>query len=112
MEKREIIDSAPRVEAYPAKLPNNMVVLVQPVNAGGREQVVSGDLSFEGVTDAVQGIAQSIVAIWEKVKPDRATVEFGVQIALQSGKLTAMFVQGSGSADLRITMEWGKKAEE
>jgi len=97
-----------RVEIIPTQLPNGTEVLVQAMVAGGREPVLAGKPSFTDVTEALEGIAQSITAVWEKVKPSKASVEFGIQIGIESGKITAMFVKGTGSADLKVTMEWGE----
>ncbi len=97
-----------RVEIIPAQLPNGTTILVQATSAGGREAVSGGIASFTDVTEALEGIAQSITAIWDKVKPQKASVEFGIQIGIESGKLTAMFVKGSASADLKVMMEWGE----
>ena len=32
----------------------------------------------------------------------------GIEVAVESGQLTALIVKGSGKANLEITMEWGK----
>jgi hypothetical protein len=109
MENRDKIESRTKSEIITTQLPNGAKVLVQATVVGGREQVVSGIHSFQDVNDAIEGIAESVIAIWEKVKPNKASVEFGVQIGFESGKLTAMLVKGSGSADLKVTMEWEKE---
>lgn len=101
-----------KVETLPAELPNGAKVLVQVTVVGGREVVIAGMASFTDVTKTLEGIAESVVAVWDKVKPSKASVEFGLQIGLESGQLTAMFVKGTGSADLKVTMEWeGSRSE-
>lgn len=42
----------------------------------------------------------------QKVKPKKASVKFGMEMALESGQLTALVVKGSGKANLEITLEW------
>ncbi len=42
----------------------------------------------------------------QKVKPKKATLKFGMEIAVESGALTAVIVKGSGKANLEITFEW------
>ncbi|MGW4165190.1 CU044_2847 family protein [Streptomyces sp. NPDC004788] len=64
------------------------------------------DLS--GVTAALSSFAQQIGDALHRAAPDRATVEFGCQLGLQAGRLTALVVQGSASANLRVTLEWDK----
>jgi Trypsin-co-occurring domain 1 len=42
------------------------------------------------------------------VQPDKISVKVGIEVAVESGQLTALIVKGSGKANLEITMEWGK----
>jgi len=42
------------------------------------------------------------------VKPQRASVEFGIEIAASEGKLLAVVVRGDAKANLKITLEWGE----
>ena len=44
----------------------------------------------------------------QKVKPRAASVEFGLEIGIESGQLTALLVKGTGTANLKITLEWGE----
>jgi len=62
---------------------------------------------FQSVTDAIEGIATAIRNSLEKVKPEKATIEFGVEFGVESGKLTALIVKGSGKANLKISLQWG-----
>jgi len=48
-----------------------------------------------------------INATISKVQPKKATVEFGVEVRVKSGKLTALIVEGEGKGNLKITLEWG-----
>jgi hypothetical protein len=40
------------------------------------------------------------------VRPDRGTVEFGIDVGVESGALTALVVKGTGTATLKVTLEW------
>lgn len=61
---------------------------------------------FENVRSALEGIAGAVLKTIEKVKPKKAVVEFGVEVGIESGQLTAVLVKGSGKANLKITLEW------
>ncbi|MFB6839109.1 CU044_2847 family protein [Streptomyces sp. NPDC056361] len=65
------------------------------------------DLS--AVTEALSSFAGQIGEALHQAAPDRATVEFGCQLGLNAGRLTALVVQGSANASLRVTLEWTKK---
>lgn len=58
---------------------------------------------WEKVAEISRGIAEKLKAAQAK----KATVEFGIEIGLESGNFTAMLVKGSGKANVKITLEWG-----
>ncbi|MEV7282498.1 CU044_2847 family protein [Streptomyces sp. NPDC093111] len=64
------------------------------------------DLS--GVTAALSSFAGQLGDALHQAAPDRAVVEFGCQLGVQAGKLTALVVQGTASANLKVTLEWSK----
>ncbi|GGT74518.1 MULTISPECIES: CU044_2847 family protein [Streptomyces] len=64
------------------------------------------DLS--GVTSALASFAGQLSDALRRAAPDRASVEFGCQLGMDAGGLTALIVKGSGSANLRVTLEWTK----
>ncbi|MER7539314.1 CU044_2847 family protein [Streptomyces sp. NPDC097704] len=66
------------------------------------------DLS--SVTEALSSFAGQIGQALHQAAPDHATVEFGCQLGLDAGKLTALVVQGTANASVRVTLEWVKKA--
>jgi hypothetical protein len=70
------------------------------------------EVSFEllpGMEAVWETISEMAVAIREKLeqaKPKKATVEFGIEVAAEGGKLAALLVKGTGKANLKITLEW------
>lgn len=89
------------------QLADGTIVYIQAHSFGG-EQKVSGKLpSFEEVTHAISGIAKPLVEMLEDIHPRKATLEFGVEVAVEAGQLTALLVKGSADATLTITLEWG-----
>ena len=95
-------------EIVKAMLPDGEIIRVEVRALGGLETVGSSLLPFQNVSESIGHIASSIVPALEKVKPKKATVEFGVEIALESGQLTALLVKGTGTSNLKITLEWGE----
>ena len=94
-----------------ATLADGTTIYVQAKTVRGEEDIASITASFQKVTKAIEDIAQSLTAAWEKAKPSRASVEFGVEFAYESGEVLAMFVDGSTSASLKITLEWGEPSK-
>ena len=98
----------PKTEIVKATLENGTVIHIQAMSLGGEERVAYSIPSFKEVTDAVEGIAQAMVTTLKKVKPQGASVEFGLEIGLEAGQLTALLVKGTGTANLKIILEWGE----
>jgi hypothetical protein len=100
-----------RGDTVPVKLPNGAVVKVE-VASTGRENVGFDVKQFQPVADAIEGVVQMIAAPLQKVKPKKATVKFGMELAIESGQLTAVIVKGSGKGNLEITLEWEAPTKE
>lgn len=103
------IDS--RSETIPVQLPNGATVKFE-VTQTGREDVSFDPKQFQPVADAIEGVVQMIAIPIQRVKPKKATVKFGMELAIESGQLTAVIVKGSGKANLEITLEWEAEPKE
>jgi hypothetical protein len=80
---------------------------VEVTDTGGPQTVGLDEvLSFEGVRSTVSAICGDLAKAWEAGKPSEATVEFGLKVAIKSGKLTGLLVEGGGEAGLTITLSW------
>lgn len=99
-------DETPK-EIVAVELENGQIIHIQATPIGGQEKVAFDLLPFKEVTDAIEGISTSVQSSLERVKPRKAIVEFGLEIGIASGKLTAIVVQGTGTANMKITLEWG-----
>jgi hypothetical protein len=66
-------------------------------------------LPFTQITQIITGVANEIATALRSVKPDKASVEFGIEVAIETGTLTALLVQGTTTANLKITLEWSEK---
>lgn len=99
----------PDTEIVSVKIDEKVTLLVEATALGGEEDVGIGDiLDFQEVTDAIEAIANSLTKTFDKVKPKKAGVEFGLEVGIESGKLSAMLVKGSGKANFKITLEYEK----
>lgn len=105
-----------RIENIPVQLENGALIRVEATVIGSNIQVgeveeIESDVgasiqSLKEVTDAIEGIAGSVVESLKKFKPSKSSIEFGVEFGYESGQLTALIVKGTGKANLKITMEW------
>jgi hypothetical protein len=95
----------------PVELSDGTVIKVE-VTSIGEQRVAFQTRPFREVTDAVKSIAGELAItlkeINQTVQPDKISVKLGLEVAVESGQLTALLVKGAGKANLEITMEWGK----
>lgn len=90
----------------PVELNNGKIIHVEATDLGGGQDISVGSLLFEDAVDAIHEISKSILNKIELMKPKKAIVEFGLEVALESGKLTAVLVKGNSKASIKITFEW------
>jgi len=101
-----------RTRVVEVDLGNGTTALVRAVDVDddegeGSEKVGWADrFDFSEVTATLGGIAEALRSAVEQAKPERMTVELGLELAVKSGKLTGMLVEGSGTASLKVTLEW------
>jgi Trypsin-co-occurring domain 1 len=89
-------------------LENGAAIYIEPEGVSGEEKVsIFNTHSFKDVTNAIEGVADALAATFKKVQPKGASVEFGVDIGVDSGHLTTLLVKGTASATLKITLMWG-----
>jgi hypothetical protein len=98
----------PRTEIVPVALADGTTIQIQATALGGEEEVAFGVLSFDDVRQAIRGIAREIGGVLAEVQPRKASVEFGLEVGIAAGQLTALWVKGTGTASMKITLEWDK----
>lgn len=89
------------------ELPNGAVALVRAaeIEGAGAEKVAWPDrFSFGDVAATLEGVAQAIRDAVERVKPDKVSVELGIELVV---KVTGLIVDGQGKGSLTVTLEWG-----
>lgn len=107
----------PQIKSIPVELDGGLIVRVQATAQDNGDELVpeigeeiETDVSVQQrlkeVNDAIVGIAKTIKGTLDEVKPTKASVEFGLEFGFESGKLTALIVQGSEKANLKIALEW------
>jgi hypothetical protein len=101
--------SEPRTQSIPVQLQDGTTVYIEATRSG-REDVAFDLKSFDRITAALEGISSALVQSLQKVQPNKASVKFGLELALESGNLTAVIVKGSSKANLEITLEWNQES--
>lgn len=100
-----------RTEVIKASLDDGSIVQIQVSATGKRQDVAGGKVpSLKDVGKAIEGIVEAVAAPIHKAMPSKATVKFGIDIAIEPSQLTALLVKGGGNATLEVTLEWSTKS--
>lgn len=100
----------------PMKVGNTVIsvrVRPGPSELESTEERVSGGRvpDFDDVAHGLDELCRSLASVFSRVAPTKASVEFNVGIAVKTGKLTALFLEGEAEGSMKITMEWDKRRE-
>jgi Trypsin-co-occurring domain 1 len=97
----------PSTTIIPVQVGGDKVIQVEVTGLGGEEDIAAARFpSFDGVTDAIEEVSKAILESMRRVAPRKATVEFGLEVGVEAGQLTALLVKGSGTASIKVTLEW------
>ena len=69
-------------------------------------QVASIPKAMSKALASVRAMSGQLVQTLSAIGPDRATLEIGIEFAVEAGELTALVVNGSGASNVTITLEW------
>lgn len=101
-------DSA-QSDIVPVRLPDGSLIYASARYIGGRQDIASvGNLDLVEFAAQLETIAQVLGSAAKKACPTKAVLEFGVQLAAKSGKLTALLIEGEADATLKVTLEWAQ----
>jgi hypothetical protein len=96
------------------ELPTGEVIWAR-VTVDGPQNVTSGGLQRLDVSDlgqTVRGISASLRQAVSTLTPDEVQVEFGLELALKSGKIISMLAEAGTTASVKVTLAWKGDATE
>ena len=101
-----------QVEVIPIELGDGLVLMAEarvPATAGESE-IVSMDKTLDAVTDAVRRVGEGLVDAMKAIGPKKFTIQLGFDLTVKEGQLVALLVSGSGTASIKVTLEWERSA--
>jgi copper homeostasis protein CutC len=99
-------------QVIPVTLEDGTVIRVEARDLGGSQKVGAFDSkAFTQLTDSIEAIAITFRRSLAKIQPRKATVEFGIEVGIESGQLTALICKGSGKANIKVSLEWSELAD-
>jgi hypothetical protein len=93
-------------ELIPIELADGSKIKVEAVSLGGEEDVSITIENFDTIASDITAIAEILNQSIQKISPDKAILEFGINVAVESGSLTTIFAKGSANASVKISLEW------
>jgi hypothetical protein len=96
----------PQSKIISVELADGTVVRVEATSIGASTSRGLQTRPFSEATDAIASLSKEIAETIQKIKPDQATVRFGIDIGVDTGKLTAVLAKGTTAANLEITLQW------
>ena len=100
--------------AIPVKLANGSTLNIEVGDAdlvlesSDGERAVAG-FQAKSLRDAlapIEGLSDEVLQIIKHSGPSKAAVEFGIEVGIEFGQLTALLVKGTAKANLKITLHW------
>jgi hypothetical protein len=95
-------------EIVKVRVPDGTELNFEVSRPGGERKVgkLEDVLDSSKIAKTIEGTVEILRGSFERIKPDKASVKFGLKVAVESGQLTAVVVKGSGEANLEVTLEW------
>jgi hypothetical protein len=85
-----------------------------PVDVGLHDHVALTieALRLPGFAETVRGVVESVRQALDDHRPDSLAVEFGIEIAARTGGLVSVLADVGGSAQIKMTATWNRRAAE
>ena len=99
-----------RTNVVPIQLPDGTRALAEVTLLDATDLTAEKLPSFDDVVKVVETTSSALIGAISKANPTRATLEFGLELGVETGKLTALFVKGTASATFKIGLEWANPA--
>jgi phosphotransferase system HPr-like phosphotransfer protein len=88
------------------ELDDGTVVKIEATSVGASNSRGLQARPFSEAMTAIESLSKEIAETIQKNKPHQATVKFGVDIGIDSGKLTVVLAKGTATANLEIVLQW------
>lgn len=100
---------------YVPILEGGRIFYVEALVLDEEEEVAARTFELEDFAGSISAVAEtvsdSITSALRKVQPGKVTVEFGCEIGVGAGNLTAILVKGAAKANVKVTVEWTQQQE-
>jgi hypothetical protein len=86
-----------------------MVIVAKPVGGMpvGAKEIVA---NLSTIAASIERVSAAMLGAVKKAGPNKATVELGFALAIESSHVVALFGKGRGEASISVILEWSRDA--
>ncbi|PKV87806.1 CU044_2847 family protein [Streptomyces sp. TLI_146] len=95
------------------ELPGGAVVLARVSTAGGYAAddddvgvIEKAVAKVERLGELIEGVGRSVLDAAAAVRPDEASISFGIELSANAGAAVAILADGEAKASLQVTLTW------
>ncbi|MBO3739307.1 CU044_2847 family protein [Actinoplanes flavus] len=97
------------------QLPTGEIVWARLDTAGSGPSDVSSvnkvlQVDVDEFRNTIRGVSHSLRAAIDDLVPDQVQIEFGLELAVKTGKITSMLAEAGGKATVKVALSWSGKA--
>jgi len=99
-----------RTEVVKVQLPDGYLLKFETPQARGEQKIAALEkvIRSEEIAKTIEATVKILRGTFDQINPDKASVKFGLKVAIESGELTALIAKGSTEGNLEVTLEWEK----
>ncbi|MEV5892875.1 CU044_2847 family protein [Nonomuraea fuscirosea] len=75
-------------------------------SSGDEHPIASREARFERVLDSIAGFAHQVATRLGTAEASKVTVQFGCEIAVESGSFVAVIGKASSKSTMTVSLEW------
>jgi hypothetical protein len=95
------------LRTIPVVLEDGKTFRLEVRESGYQDVGVLDALPFDGFADILETLGRTLSSVVKKIGPNKASIEFGMEVGIEAGKLTAVVCQGKATANFTVKLEWG-----
>ena len=79
---------------------------IQERNVSGGERI---EEDFSKIAPSIISLGKEFSRILKQIQPTKSSIEFGINVSMETSGVIAFITKASANANFKITMEWEKE---
>jgi len=96
-----------KIAYVPVLLDKETEILVEAHVVGGEQDIAAWDkMELDELGNQISKLSKKLFQHLKDAGPQKVVAQFGLSVAVKSGKLTTILVDGQADASITVTLEW------